>query len=166
MGASKLMWSALLGCAMVAVVGCEKADETPSGTPTNVPQATEAAADDTKAAAEDAADKVKSTAEDAADATKKQAETASDAVKKGADAAADAAAASPAAAAANEQIKQVMKYIEENKLDLAETALKKLEDGKASLPAAVQTQLPNVRTMLDAAKKKAAALPSTPAAPK
>jgi hypothetical protein len=165
MRGSQLMWSALLGCA-IGVGGCEKKDETtPSGAPTAVPQATEEAADATKSAAEGAADSVKSTAGDAADATKKQAEAAGDAVKKSADAAAESAAASPAAAEATKQIEQVMKYIKDKKYDLAETTLKKLEDNKASLPAAVQGQLTNARTMLDTAKKAAGAVPAAPAAP-
>ncbi|MGB7159968.1 MAG: hypothetical protein WBD40_18020 [Tepidisphaeraceae bacterium] len=164
MRGSQMMWSALLGCAIV-VGGCEKKDEaTPSAAPSAVPEATEEAVDATKSAAEGAADSVKSAAGDAADATKKTAEAAGDAVKKGADAAADAVAASPAAAEATKQIEQVTTYIKENKLDLAETTLKKLEDNKASLPAAIQTKLPSVRTMLDTAKKAAGAVPAAPAA--
>lgn len=160
MDSAKLMWSVLLGCALV-VAGCEQKDETPSGTPTNVPQASEAAAEDAKDAAEDAADRMKEAAGDTADAVKKQAETVSDSVKQQADAAANAAASSPEAAEATKQIEQVMTYIKENKLELAEATLSKLEEKKASLPAAVQAQVANARTMLDTAKK--AAKPAAPA---
>ncbi len=54
-----------------------------------------------------------------------------------------------------------MDYIKENKFDMAETTLKQLETNKATLPAAIQTQVTNARTMLDAAKKGVAA--TTPA---
>jgi hypothetical protein len=46
-----------------------------------------------------------------------------------------------------------MTYIKENKLELAETSLQKLEANKASLPAAVQPQVDRARQMLDAAKQ-------------
>jgi hypothetical protein len=167
MGTNKLICSLLLGGAMI-VAGCEKESETPSGAPAATPQASEQAADDTKAKAEDASDAVKSSAEAASDQAKKTAENASDALKKNADAAADAANTSAASADATKQVQQVMTYIKENKLDLAETTLKKLEDNKASLPKAVQDQLASARTMLDSAKKAAAggtAAPAAPAAP-
>ena len=71
-----------------------------------------------------------------------------------------------AAKAAEGQVQQVMDYIKENKLDLAEQALTKLEASKTSLPAAVQTKLPTARQALDAAKAAAGKLPSVPALPK
>lgn len=71
-----------------------------------------------------------------------------------------------AAKAAEGQMQQVMDYIKENKLDLAEQALTKLEASKTSLPAAVQTKLPTARQALDAAKAAAGKLPSVPALPK
>lgn len=69
---------------------------------------------------------------------------------------------------ANTQIQQVMTYIKDKKYDLAETALQKLEQNKASLPASVQAQLPTARTALNTAKATGggAALPSSvPAVP-
>jgi hypothetical protein len=161
---TKLICSLLLGGAMI-VAGCEKESETPSGAPAATPQATEDAADATKAKAEDAADAVKSSAESASDQAKKTAGEAGDALKKNADAAADAANTSAASADASMQVQQVMTYIKENKLDLAETTLKKLEDNKASLPKAVQDQLASARTMLDTANKTAGGTPAAPAAP-
>ncbi len=56
----------------------------------------------------------------------------------------------------SKQINQVTTYIAEKKWDLAETTLKTLETNKASLPAAMQGQVGNLRTMLDTAKKGAA----------
>jgi len=163
MNGSQLMWSVLLGGAM-AVGGCDKADETPAGAPAPVPEASEAAADDMRASTEDASERAKSAADGAGDAAQRQAENASDALKKGADAAANSVAANPAAAASAKQVEQVMTYIRDKKWDMAETTLKTLETNKATLPAEIQTQVNNARTMLDAAKKGVAA--TAPAAPK
>jgi hypothetical protein len=151
-GTSKLMWSLMLGGAMV-VVGCEKESETPSGAAAPVPEATEAASDEMKAKTEDASERAKSAADKAGDATAKQAEQASDALKKGADAAAESIAANPAAAESQKQLDQVMTYMREKKWDMAESTLKTLETNKASLPVAMQTQVTSARTMLDSAKK-------------
>lgn len=68
-------------------------------------------------------------------------------------------AADAALKAAEGQIEQVMNYVKENKLDLAEQALAKLEASKASLPAAIQAKLPTARQALDAAKAAAGKLP-------
>jgi hypothetical protein len=170
--------AAFLGGMMV--IGCDDSSTTPSGNPAPTPQASDAAADATKKKAEDAKDATESKAADAKDAMKDQAKTAADALKqdantaadglkKGADNAAEAVAKDPAAADATSKIQEVLTYIKENKLDLAETTLKKLEDSKASLPAAVTSQLDNARKMLDTAKAAAAAksgaLPAAPAVP-
>src|SRR5215213_6734686 len=153
MNGTKLICSALLGGAMV-LAGCEKESETtPSGAPAPVPQASEQAADDMKAKTEDASERAKSAADKASDATAKTAEQASDALKKNADAAAEAVAANPAAAESQKQVEQVMTYIRDKKWDMAESTLKTLETNKATLPPAIQTQVTNARTMLDAAKK-------------
>jgi hypothetical protein len=152
MSSSKLVWSMVLGAALVAV-GCERESETPSGAPAPVPEATEKASDDMQAKTEDASERAKSAADPAGDAAQKQAENASDALKKGSDAAAEAVAADPKFATEAKQIEQVMTYIREKKWDLAESTLKTLETNKAKLPAAMQAQVGNARTMLDAAKK-------------
>jgi hypothetical protein len=153
MGTNKLICSLLLGGAMI-VAGCEKESETtPSGAPAPVPQASEQAADDMKAKTEDASERAKSAADNASDQAAKTAEGASDALKKNADAAADAVAKTPAAAESQKQITQVMEYIRDKKWDLAESTLKTLEANKASLPAELQSQVTNARTMLDQAKK-------------
>jgi hypothetical protein len=47
--------------------------------------------------------------------------------------------------------------VKENKLELAETTLKQLEDNKASLPVTVADKLPEARKMLTAAKAGGAA---------
>jgi hypothetical protein len=161
---TKWMIALMLGGAMAAA-GCESKDETPSGQPAPVPQASEQAAEDMRDKTEDASERAKAAAEKAGDATAKQAEDASDAIKKNADAAAESVAANPAAAESQKQLTQVMTYIRENKLEAAETTLKTLETNSASLPAAMQEQVKKTRVMLDTAKKGLGAT-TLPAAPK
>ena len=156
-----MLAAAVLG-GMLAI-GCDDSSKTPSGNPAPTPQASDAAADKTKSAAEGAKDATKDMAKDADKAMKQDAKTAADGLKKGADNAAEAVAANPAAADANAQVQQVLQYIKEHKLDMAESTLKKLEDNKASLPAAVASQVDNARKMLDTAKMATAT--SQPAAP-
>ena len=167
MRGSQMMWSALLGGAMI-VAGCESREETPAGGTAPVPEATEAAAEDMKDKTEDASERAKSAADSAGDAAQKQAEAGSDALKKGADAAANAVAANPAMAESQKQVAQVMDYIKEKKWDLAESTLKTLEANKATLSPEIQSQVTNARTMLDAAKKGlgATTAPAVPALPK
>lgn len=156
----KIMWSLLLGGAMV-VAGCDSDDETPSGTPTAVPQATEEGAEDMQDSAEDAADRAENAADNIGEAAENRVDAAEDALQRNAAAAAEAAAASPAAANAVAQVKQVTDYIGDGNLEMAEKTLAALETNKDSLPAAVQTQITNARTLLDTAKKGAAADPGT-----
>jgi hypothetical protein len=81
--------------------------------------------------------------------------------------AAAAAASQPAAATAEAQklLDQAMNYVKENKLDLAEKAVTQLEGMKASLPAAMQTQVDNARKMLNTAKAAGAVkVPALPGA--
>jgi hypothetical protein len=145
--------AAMLGGAMI-IAGCEKESETtPSGAAAPVPQASEQAADDMKAKTEDASERAKAAADKAGDSTAKTAEQASDAIKKNADATADAVAANPAAADATAKLAQVQTYMTAKNWEMAESTLKAVEANKASLPTQVQTQVTNVRTMLDAAKK-------------
>ncbi len=157
---SKLMWSAMLGCALM--LGCDSDTETPSGTDATNSQATEEASDTMQAKTEDASERAKDSAEEVDGAMKDKAEEASDALKSNADAAADAANADPAAAAATAQVTSVMDMIRDNKLEAAETALKALETNKASLPATTQAQVDNARKMLDAAKAGGGTTPAVP----
>ncbi len=60
--------------------------------------------------------------------------------------------ASKATADAQGKLDQVMQYIKDKKYDLAEKTLSELESKKSSLPAQVQSQLPNARVALNAAK--------------
>src|SRR5687768_14107536 len=62
------------------------------------------------------------------------------------------AAAGDTSAQAQAKLNEVLQYVKENKVDLADKALKELEGMKASLPAAMQTQLPALRTQVDAMK--------------
>jgi hypothetical protein len=164
MNGTKWICSLMLGGALI-VAGCESKEETPSGAAAPVPEASEAASDASQAKTEDASERAKSAAEKAGDSAVKQAENASDAMKKNADAAAESVAADPKMAEYSKQIEQVKTYIVEKKWDLAESTLKTLETNKASLSPALQTQVANTRTMLDAAKKGLGAT-SVPAIPK
>jgi hypothetical protein len=65
-------------------------------------------------------------------------------------------AANDAVKAAQAKIDEVAQYIKDNKLDAADKALTELETNKASLPADIQAKLPELRTLLDTAKKAAA----------
>jgi hypothetical protein len=58
-----------------------------------------------------------------------------------------------------------MQYIKDNKLDLADQTLTKLEQNKASLPAAVQDRLPQARSALNAAKASSGAGVQVPKLP-
>src|SRR5438552_638902 len=157
------LFAAICIAGLIAV-GCEKKSETtPSGNPAPTPQASDAAVDATKTKAGEAESAVKDIAADAKKDIKKQADAASDALKSGAPNAAEAVAANPAASDASAKIQQVLDYIKDKKLDLAETTLKQLEANKASLPAAVAAQVDNARKLLDTAKGAASA--TSPAIP-
>jgi hypothetical protein len=58
---------------------------------------------------------------------------------------------------AQAKLDQVMQYVKDNKLDLADTTLKQLENNKASLPVSVADKLPNARQMINTAKAGGAA---------
>lgn len=163
MDGTKWICSLMLGGAL-ALAGCESKEETPSGAAAPVPEASEAAAEASKDSTENASERAKSAAEKAGDSAAKQAENASDAMKKNADAAAESVASDPKMAEYSKQIEQVKTYIVEKKWDLADSTLKTLEANKASLSPALQTQVANTRTMLDAAKKGlgATTLPAIP----
>jgi len=77
-------------------------------------------------------------------------------------------ASSTVAAEAQKLLDQAQAYIKENKWDLADTTIKKLEDMKASLPAEWAAKVEQARTALNSAKSAAAAIPGmvpNPAAP-
>src|SRR5438552_7132799 len=153
---TRILLAACLGSAL-ALAGCEKKSETPSGNPAPTPQATDAAAKDTASKAKAAESSVKDIAADAKSEVKKDASAAADALKSGAPNAAEAVASNPAASDAAAKIQQVLDYIKDKKLDLADTTLKQLEANKASLPAAVAAQVDNARKMLNTAKAAASA---------
>jgi hypothetical protein len=161
----RIFCCAALGFAMI--VGCDKKESTPA-----VPASIDKAASDAKDAASDAADKASDAAGSAVDQAKEAGAAASDAASEAADKAADtvagaadsasdaaagaadnaAAAGSDMTAEASKLIEQATTYVKENKWDLAESTVKKLEGMKASLPAEYQPQVDNVRKMLDTAK--------------
>ena len=164
MQGSKLIWSVMLGSAML--IGCDSDTETPSGAEATNTQATEEAADQMADSTENASERVKDIAEEASGEMEEQAETASDTLKETADEAANAANANPAAAQANAQLKAINDMLINRNVDGADAALQKLEANKASMPQAVQTQIDAMRKSVNAAKAGAAAEPSeaTPAA--
>lgn len=72
-------------------------------------------------------------------------------------------AATDATAMAQTKLKEVGEYIAQKKFDLADTALKQVEEKKSSLPESLQTQVTALRTQLDAAKAAGGiTLPSMP----
>jgi hypothetical protein len=157
----------LLGAALV--VGCDKPDESkPATPPGSVPEPTAKqandAANDISAGMNDAADQATDAAAsaekdvaDAAESAQDEAADAADAGAANASAAADDAseAAGDQASEASKLIEQATQYIKENKWDLAETTVTKLEGMKASLPENLQPQVDNLRKMLDAGKAAA-----------
>ena len=85
------------------------------------------------------------------------ARTQADAVKS------DLAAASSALAAdAQKKLDEVMTYIKENKLDLADKTLQTIEQRKAQFSAAFQDKITKARSALDAAKTGGSKLLSLP----
>ena len=110
---------------------------------------------------EDAAERreeIRENAAERADDAMGRAENAADAAKeKVAEMADDTAGAGQVALKqAESALQQVQNYVDEGKLDLAETALAKVEGMAASLPAAMRGQVAKVRTALNSAKAMAA----------
>ena len=62
---------------------------------------------------------------------------------------------------AQKLLDQAMQYIKENKFELADQALVKLEGMKAQLPETMQKSIAQARTALDTAKKGAGMLPGS-----
>jgi len=133
----------------IGVFGCEK-EETPA---TSVNSAQPAAAEPTTPAVP-SADSVKDKTTDMTAAAKdKTTEVAAATKDKAAEVNNSAAAASSSAVAdAQSKLDEVMQYIKENKLDLAEKSLDGLDKIKAQLPESIQSKLAEARTMLNTAK--------------
>ena len=128
-----------IGCALLMVIlvaGCGKED---------APGTSGASYDATNAA--DDADGGLRTAQDQVDGVT---DRANDAIEKGKDQADGAAAA--VTANANALLEKAMQYIKDNKLDLAQGALSKLDGIKAPLPAGLQQKISDAKSALDAAK--------------
>jgi hypothetical protein len=138
------------------MVGCEKKEDAPAN-----PSAS-AAKSDAKQAGQD----MQNAAKDTAAAAKEGTQATADAVKSDTAKAPTTApsvppaantAASATEADAQAKYQQVLDYIKDNKLDLADKSLTELEKNKATLPTQVAGQLPTARSALDAAKAKNAA---------
>ena len=132
--------------ACVLGIGCDQADST-----TATPPPPEQSAGERTAGAVDAAQK---DAAGTADAAKKEAAGAIDSAKT-----AGAEATSTIQGEAQKLLDQAMQYIKENKLDMAEQALVKLEGMKAQLPETMQSSIAQARSALDTAKKASGAMP-------
>jgi hypothetical protein len=149
------------------LVGCEKEETTPV-TPPPTPSAegtdlTEPAVP-TTAATGPAAGAAAEMGGAAAAAAKSAADTGTAATEQAGAAASDATAA--ASSQAQTLIDQAMTYVKENKLDLAEQTVTKLEGMKASLSPSLQSAVDNARKTLNAAKGAGAlGAPGAPAAP-
>ena len=142
------------------LVACDQSSSPPP------PKAPAPAIDNTLKQANDAAKKAADTAQDAvkkaADTVQEESKKAADAAKDASDAAGEAAkkaadadvatATADAAKEAQSWMEQVTTDIRAKKFDSAETALKKLEEIKASLPADLQGKINSLRDALTAAK--------------
>lgn len=146
------MLAAVLGAAVLP--GCKKEESTPN-------DMTPPAAARNDATPAHPADNLSKTANDALNSTKSGAQQATEGAKSAVENAKQSAnsavteskgAMDGAAAEAQKKLDQVMEYVKENKLDLADKGLKELEDNKASLPQVIQDRLPTARKTLDAAK--------------
>jgi hypothetical protein len=126
----------LLGGSLV--IGCKGEDETPVAPPPPEPQA------QTQGARAE---------QQARDVLNQAGQRAREGVDN-AGAAVEEAAGSLTGEQAQRLLDQAKTYISENKLDLAEQTVSRLEANRESLPQAVQDQLPNVRKMLDEAKSR------------
>ena len=62
-------------------------------------------------------------------------------------------------ALATQKLDQAVKYVKENKVDLADKIVAELEKEKASLSPALQQRLADVRKMIDAAKASGVSIP-------
>lgn len=134
------VWMVVLGASML--VGCERQDEASKpATPQNG-QAAPAVSEADRAKAAEAVDTTAKAAGDAA----QTAAAKSEALSKDAQA----------------KLDQILAYIKDKKFDLADSALKQLEDAKASLPEAIQSKISAARTALNAAKAGELKLPSLP----
>jgi hypothetical protein len=158
----KLRIAGALGAGLlIALGGCEKSDNStpattpPAQSPKPAPQASgettpaasdaaTAAAGAANSAATDASNAAKSAAADAGAAAQNAAATAAPATQPTAPGSADGEAQT--------MLNQAMTYIKENKYDLADKTLTKLEGMKASLSPTLQKGVAQARTALNAAK--------------
>jgi hypothetical protein len=135
------------------LIGCDKSDSTSSTPETPATPSGERTASDRAAGAIDSAQKEVAGATDAA---KKEAAGAVEGAK-----AAGNEAVSAIQGEAQKLLDQATQYIKENKFDLAEQALTKLEGMKAQLPETMQKSIAQARSALDTAKKGASMLPGS-----
>lgn len=134
------------------LAGCDNADST-SSSPAQPAPAEERTASERAAGAVDAAQK------EMAGATESAKQEAAGAVE-GAKAAGDQAV-STIQGEAQKLLDQATQYIKENKFELAEQTLVKLEGMKAQLPETMQKSIAQARSALDTAKKGASMLPGS-----
>jgi vacuolar-type H+-ATPase subunit H len=135
------------------LVGCEKSDSTSSTPAQPAPSGAERTASDRTAAGMDSAQKEVAGATDAA---KQQAAGAVEGAKAAGD-----QATSAIQGEGQKLLDQAMQYIKENKFELADQTLVKLEGMKAQLPETMQKSIAQARTALDTAKKGAGMLPGS-----
>ena len=138
------MRSHLIGGLIVAAAlgfGCDQSDSTSSTPPQNT-TAGERAAEAATAAQKDATGVVEGAKKEAAGAVEETKAAGSEAV-------------SAIQGEGQKLLDQAMQYIKENKFDLAEQTLVKLEGMKAQLPETMQKGIAQARSALDTAKKAA-----------
>ena len=146
----------VLGTAIVTAImfaGCERENATPPA-PTTTTN-TQAAADAKTAADAKIAAEAKAAAEAKIAADAKTAAEAKAAAEAKITADAAAKAADDTTAKANALLTQLLQYIKDNKVELAEKTLEQLDGMKGSLPTSLQEKVSAARTALQAQKAAA-----------
>lgn len=145
---------AMLGLLASLTLGCDNQEATappaPEDTTTSaLDQVSDKAPHSIKDAGKDVAATLETTADKAAEQVAKVKD---DVAAKIDDVKADLPDVDAVVAESQTLVDQAMGYIKDNKLDLAEKTLAKLDAMKASLPASIQSQIANAQKALDTAK--------------
>jgi len=162
MNKSNVKYMLGLAVAGMMVVGCGKEEVTPVIPPAAPPAPqtqTPTLPQIDMTAAQKAIDDAKTATANAASETQVKLDTATTDAKANVN-----AMSAETETMAKDMIAKVQAFIKENKLDDADSTLKKLEDMKAKLPQSLQDQIAKLRPMLDSARNmKMPAMPAMPA---
>lgn len=133
-----------------ALVGCDSKEATPAPTPPAAPAPQ--VRTPTPAAEPSMTDQARNAATGAMDATRDAAAKATDATKDAAAASGATAAVDTATTEATTLMDQTVQYVKENKWEMADSSMKKLESIKDKLPESLRPRYDQVKTMYDSAK--------------